>query len=97
MVAPRAGSRGLSVLHPAVGSNQVESLFDELVPLMQAGRFKYAMTVTLPEALQLEPWMRNWAYRRRGQPCFVCATPIEMIRQGELQRTTYFCAHCAST
>jgi formamidopyrimidine-DNA glycosylase len=46
--------------------------------------------------LQLKPWMRNWVYRRRGQPCFVCATPIEMIRQGDFQRVTYFCAHCAS-
>jgi formamidopyrimidine-DNA glycosylase len=41
-----------------------------------------------------ERWMRNWVYRRRGQPCFVCATPIEMVRQGEFQRTTYFCSHC---
>ena len=80
----------------SVTETELEVLFDALVPLMQAGRFKYGMTVTLPEELQLEPWMRNWVYRRRGQPCFVCATPIEMVRQGEFQRATYFCAHCAS-
>jgi len=40
------------------------------------------------------PWMRNWVYQRRGQPCFVCATKIEMFRQGDFQRTTYFCPHC---
>lgn len=68
--------------------------FDELIPLMQAGRFRYGMAVTLPEDLRLEPWMRNWVYRRRGHPCFVCATAIEMIRQGEFQRTTYFCSFC---
>lgn len=79
----------------SITARELEILFDELVPLMQAGRFKYGMTVTLPEELQLEPWMRNWVYRRRGQPCFVCATPIEMIRQGEFQRATYFCARCA--
>jgi formamidopyrimidine-DNA glycosylase len=80
----------------SVTAKELEILFAELVPLMQAGRFRYGMTVTLPEELRLEPWMRNWVYRRRGQPCFVCATPIEMIRQGEFQRATYFCAHCAA-
>jgi formamidopyrimidine-DNA glycosylase len=80
----------------SVSARELEILFDELIPMMQAGRFKYGITVTLPEELQLEPWIRNWVYRRRAQPCFVCATPIEMIRQGAFQRATYFCAHCAS-
>jgi DNA-formamidopyrimidine glycosylase len=77
-----------------ISGAELNVLFEELIPLMQAGRFVYGMTVTLPPDLQLEPWMRNWVYRRRGQPCFVCATPIAMIRQGEFQRATYFCPHC---
>lgn len=89
----------LAGIHPRraaadVSASELESFFAELIPLMQDGRFKYGMTVTLPEDLQLEAWMRNWVYRRRGQPCFVCATPVEMFRQGEFQRTTYFCPHC---
>lgn len=80
----------------SVTAEELASLFEELIPLMQAGRYVYGMTVTLPPDLRLEPWMRNWVYRRRGQPCFVCATPIEMMRQGEFQRTTYFCPHCQS-
>lgn len=79
-----------------VTAQELAVFFEELIPLMQAGRFVYGMTVTLPPDLQLEPWMRNWVYRRRGQPCFVCATPLEMIRQGEFQRATYFCPHCQS-
>lgn len=86
-IHPRRPSKGVTAAELAV-------LFDELIPLMQAGRYVYGMTVTLPPDLQLEPWMRNWVYRRRGQPCFVCATPIEMFRQGDFQRTTYFCGHC---
>jgi formamidopyrimidine-DNA glycosylase len=78
----------------SITASELNVLFDELIPLMQAGRYVYGMTVTLPADLQLEPWMRNWVYRRRGQPCFVCATPIQMIRQGEFQRATYFCPHC---
>jgi formamidopyrimidine-DNA glycosylase len=78
----------------SITAHELAGLFEELIPLMQAGRYVYGMTVTLPPDLQLEPWMRNWVYRRRGQPCFVCATPIQMIRQGEFQRATYFCPHC---
>lgn len=89
----------LATIHPrrpanSIGARELEVFFDELIPLMQAGRLKYGMTVTLPPELQVEPWMRNWVYRRRGQPCFVCATAVELIRQGDLQRTTYFCPHC---
>jgi formamidopyrimidine-DNA glycosylase len=78
----------------SITARELAMLFEELIPLMQAGRYVYGMTVTLPPDLQLEPWMRNWVYRRRGQPCFVCATAIQMIRQGEFDRATYFCPQC---
>ena len=89
----------LAMIHPlrpaaAVSSKELRIFFDELIPLMQAGRRDPGWIVTLPRDLQLEPWMRHWVYQRRGQPCFVCATKIEMIRQGDFQRTTYFCPHC---
>lgn len=41
--------------------------------------------------------MWTWVYRRRGQPCFVCASPIRMVRQGDFRRTTYFCAQCQAS
>lgn len=89
----------LAAIHPgrrsdSLTSRELQVFFDELIPLMQAGRLEYGMTITLPPELRYEPWMRNWVYRRRGHPCFVCATPIEMFRQGDFQRTTYFCPHC---
>ena len=37
---------------------------------------------------------RLWAYRRRGMPCLACATPIDMRRQGDAARSTYFCPRC---
>lgn len=89
-IDPRRSAKG-------IGGEELAVFFEELIPLMQAGRYVYGMTVTLPPDLQLEPWMRNWVYRRRSQPCFVCATPIEMIRQGEFQRATYFCPHCQAS
>jgi endonuclease-8 len=35
-----------------------------------------------------------WVYERRGERCLVCATPIEMERQGEDARSTYWCPRC---
>lgn len=37
---------------------------------------------------------RKWVYGRHGEPCFVCGTLIEMQRQGDLGRSTYFCRTC---
>ncbi|HEY6881077.1 MAG TPA: DNA-formamidopyrimidine glycosylase family protein [Polyangiales bacterium] len=33
-------------------------------------------------------------YERAGKPCFDCGTTIEMERQGEQRRSTYFCPQC---
>ena len=33
-------------------------------------------------------------YRRAGEPCRRCGTPIRMRRQGEQQRSTYWCPTC---
>jgi endonuclease-8 len=37
---------------------------------------------------------RLWVYRRAGQPCLECGTPIERFLQGDMARSTYFCPHC---
>lgn len=37
---------------------------------------------------------RFFTYGRSGKPCYTCGTPIEVIRQGDLGRTTYFCPQC---
>jgi len=35
-----------------------------------------------------------WVYRRRGQPCRRCGTPIESRKQGLDARTTFWCPVC---
>ncbi len=35
-----------------------------------------------------------WVYQRSGKPCHVCGSAVRMQRQGEQQRSTYFCAQC---
>lgn len=37
---------------------------------------------------------RYWVYGRSGEPCFACGAVIEMRRQGEAGRSTYFCPVC---
>ncbi|MEL6184713.1 MAG: DNA-formamidopyrimidine glycosylase family protein [Myxococcota bacterium] len=37
---------------------------------------------------------RHWVYGRAGEPCGRCAGPIEMRRQGDQGRSTYFCPSC---
>lgn len=42
------------------------------------------------------PRERLWVYERSGRPCYVCGTIVEMRRQGELARSTYYCPRCQS-
>ena len=35
-----------------------------------------------------------WVYGRAGRPCRRCGTPIQLRRQGELARQTFWCARC---
>jgi endonuclease VIII len=37
---------------------------------------------------------RVWVYRREGAPCLRCGTVIQMKRQGEGARSTYWCPRC---
>ncbi|MBV8160364.1 MAG: Fpg/Nei family DNA glycosylase [Acidimicrobiia bacterium] len=36
----------------------------------------------------------HWVYKRGGQPCRRCGTPIASRRQGEQARTAYWCPGC---
>ncbi len=36
----------------------------------------------------------GYVYRRRTKPCYVCQTPIQMVRQGLGQRMTWYCPTC---
>jgi endonuclease-8 len=47
-----------------------------------------------PRATRLATGDRYWVYRRSGLPCLVCGSAVRMRRQGEMHRSTYFCAAC---
>lgn len=48
----------------------------------------------LPPGAEVEPHRYGYVYRRRTYPCLRCGTPIQMARQGQRQRMTYFCPTC---
>ena len=35
-----------------------------------------------------------WVYGRRGQDCLKCSSAIQLVRQGDLARSTYYCPSC---
>lgn len=40
------------------------------------------------------PGQNLWVYGRAGRPCRRCGTPVEVRRQGDLARQTYWCPRC---
>lgn len=73
--------------------SRVERLWDRLIPVMLDNARRSGPIMTLDPALR-RGGERYWVYRRRGRRCFRCQGGVEMRRQGEHQRSTYFCASC---
>ncbi len=80
---------------PAASATRAEldQLWDGLIPIMWRGTERYGRTATTPSEMQAVGDL-HWVYRRKGRPCFRCGTKIEMERQGDLDRSTYFCPRC---
>jgi endonuclease-8 len=80
---------------------QWRAVWDDLVELMQegvrTGRIDTVRPEHTPEAMGRAPRRDDhggevYVYRRTGQPCHVCGTPV---RTQELQgRNLFWCAHC---
>lgn len=77
----------------SLGRQQVDRLWNMARHLMWRDARRSGPIVTLDDPLRRDG-DRHWVYRRRGRPCFRCGTRIEMVRQGELRRATYFCPTC---
>ena len=77
----------------SVTIDELDDLWEALIPLMRAGIERFGRTTTLPDDL-LGDWQFNWVYRRRGRECLRCGSTVAMVRQGELARATYFCPDC---
>lgn len=91
----------LARIHPKMPSSLVpgdalDALWEALIPIMWRESHYVRRITTTTEELRKEGIV-NYVYRRRGRPCIRCGSPIEMIRQGDLNRTTYFCPVCQTS
>ncbi len=48
----------------------------------------------LPPELEGQGGRYGYVYRRGGRPCLRCGTTIRMVRQGALERMTWYCPSC---
>jgi endonuclease-8 len=86
---------GIDPRRPArsVSRAELDRLWDMIIPIMWRGTERYGRTATTtPELIAAN--ILHYVYRRQWRPCLRCATPITMIRQGDLERSTYFCSQC---
>jgi endonuclease-8 len=83
---------------------------DELMRLLSLARTQMADTVYAPRRTMPDPFESRAfrktrldrrqgegvlsVYNRQGKACYDCGTAIEMKRQGEQLRSTYFCPSC---
>jgi DNA-formamidopyrimidine glycosylase len=88
---------GVNPLAPiaTVTQDQVTRIWDVVIPIMESNSRRAGPIVTLDKGLRRDG-ERHWVYRRTGRACYRCGAPIEMVRQGQLKRTTYFCPRCQS-
>lgn len=85
----------LERLHPTtavagLSDREVTALFDRGRRLMAANRDHRQRSTTGARARS----GRSWVYRRAGEPCRRCGTPISSQPLGFHQRVTYWCPSC---
>jgi endonuclease-8 len=88
----------VSHIHPFrnVGTLSIE----ELASLVNNARRLISANVTegaragIRTTGRLNPSESLWVYKRRGEPCHVCGTPIVAQKQGVDARTTFWCPRC---
>lgn len=77
-----------------IPTERLDQIFRTAARLMRLNLLTRRRTA-VPLRRRAEPTsQRLWVYRRAGQPCLDCGTPIERILQGDQARSTYFCPRC---
>ena len=79
----------------SVTDEELGALWDAVHPMMWAGTERWGRTQTTPPEMQAEGKGR-WVYQRKGKPCWVCGTPVELVRMPPYDRATYLCPTCQS-
>lgn len=86
---------GVDPRRPAgdVTDAELDALWNALHPMMWDGTTRWGRTLTTPPDLRARGETR-WVYQRKGKPCLVCGTPVELVRLPPYDRATYLCPTC---
>ncbi len=84
----------LTKIHPLtrvslLSDRQLLEVRDIAAKLMKLNR-----TINARRTRFLGDSQRLWVYNRKGDACLKCSEPIQVLRQGDLARSTYFCPTC---
>jgi DNA-formamidopyrimidine glycosylase len=88
---------GIDPRRPAasVSREELDRFWDAVIPIMWEGTESWGRTKTTPPELR-ERGHTRWVYQRKGKPCLVCDTPVELVRLPPYDRATYLCPRCQS-
>lgn len=93
-------SEGLFLGHidprrPAVSvtRSEADGLWQAVRPMLIGAAQGQDPVVTLPGDLR-RTGEHYWVYSRAQRPCFLCGCLVAMVRQGQLERASYFCPNC---
>jgi endonuclease-8 len=87
-------------LHPlrragSLSDDEFDRLIDVSRDLMRRAYETHGFKqVFLPRPLQQATGKLGYVYGRSGQPCLRCGERIQMLRQGNLERMSFFCPVC---
>lgn len=86
---------GVDPRRPAaeVTAAELDAFWDAVHPMMWDGTTRWGRTLTTPPNLR-ERGHGRWVYGRKGKPCLVCGTPVELVRLPPYDRATYYCPAC---
>jgi endonuclease-8 len=79
----------------------VSTLTDQELQALMTNARKFLLANVTEESVdmrrttgRMNPAERLWVYKRNGEPCRTCGTPILSHKQGEEARTTFWCPLC---
>jgi endonuclease-8 len=86
-IHPRTRMRNLS-------AEQVDGIFHKAADLMRLNLLTRRRTAVPLRRRATPTSQRLWVYGRAGKPCLDCGTKVEVFKQGDMARSTYFCPRC---
>jgi DNA-formamidopyrimidine glycosylase len=77
----------------SISREEADRLWQAVRPMLLEAAQGQDPVTTLPPDLR-RTGENYWVYSRAQRPCFLCGSLVAMVRQGQLERASYFCPNC---